>query len=345
MLERMQRFSQFMQQKMTLFIFADIVLALVVGSFYPSLSDVLKPYLPAAMFVMLYPMMIGIAVRELKQVGKEKSTLLLANIMNFLLSPLIAFLWAILAFQGYDPHFIAGWILKLTVPPAGMVLVWTGLSRGRVESALLIQVVGYLIAIAAVPLWMYLLAGTFVDIDLMLISKYVFLIIFLPLTLGIITRMGLIRKLGQNHFQKEVSPFLPPFSSIGMYVVLFTAISGEAPTIIQNLGLIASLGGSVLIIYPLMFMVSLSIASWFDIDYPRAIAIAFSSTAKNHGLTLAIAVSAFGGLAILPPSFLPLFQVLLMLSLWKLSPRIQRVYERRVPSRQITGNAMHSKGG
>lgn len=343
MLERMQKISEFMQKRMTVFIFLDIILALVVGSFYPSVSDALKPYLPVAMFVMLYPMMIGVAIRELKQAGKRKKVLLIINIVNFIVSPLLAFVWALLAFQGFDPNFIAGWILKLTVPPSGMILVWTGLSKGNVESALLAQIIGYIIAIGALPLWMFLLAGNFVNIDLMLISKYVFLIIILPLTFGIITRLALLRKLGREHFQKEVSPFLPPFSSLGMYIVLFTAISGEAQTIIQNIGLIGALAGSIIFIYPLLFVISLYVAYLFNIDYANAIAIAFSSTGKNHGLTLAIAVSAFGGLAILPPSFVPLFQVTLMLSLWKLTPFIKRIYEKKVAqSAPISGVAEES---
>jgi hypothetical protein len=48
------------------------------------------------------------------------------------------------------------------------------------------------------------------------------------------------------------------------------------------------------------------------VDYTRTIAFALSSTTKNNSLRLAIAVPAFGGLAILPPSLLPLFQVPLM---------------------------------
>jgi len=59
------------------------------------------------------------------------------------------------------------------------------------------------------------------------------------------------------------------------------------------------------------------------IIYENAIALDYSTIAKNHGITLALAFSAFGGLSILPAAFAPILQIPLMMTIYHLSPKIK----------------------
>mgnify|MGYP005838483705 CR=1 FL=1 len=325
MINNIKKFSEFLKRYLPLFIFIDILLALSVGFVFPAFATSIKFIIPYAMFVMLFPMMMGIAIRELKMVAKDKKILLISILINFLLSPIIAYIWAKLFFDGLDPLFIVGWILKLTVPCSAMMVAWTGLSKGKTETALVIQVVSFLFAIVAIPFWMIFLLGKDIDINFLFISQKILWIIVLPMIAGIATREWFIRKkYGKEIFNREIKPFLPPISSIGMYIVIFIAVSGEVSAILKNLNLIWILTVSVLIVYPILFFIAIWVSKKLKVSYENAIAIGFSSTAKNHGITLAIALSAFGGLSILPASIVPMLQVILMLGIWKASPRIKR---------------------
>ena len=86
---------------------------------------------------------------------------------------------------------------------------------------------------------------------------------------------------------------------------------------------------SVAIVYPLLFIFSIVFSQKMDLSFENAIAIGFGITAKNHGIALTLAISFFGGLAVLPPSIVPMLQVLLMMGIWKLSPKIRKYFERR----------------
>ena len=328
MIQKIQRFSGFLKEYLPLFIFIDLILALSTGIFFPSFVSSLRFLIPYGMFVMLFPMMMGIVIEELKLVVKDKKILLIAIIINFIISPLIAYFWAKLFFVGLDPKFIAGWILKLTVPCSAMMVAWTGLSKGKTETALVIQVLSFLVAMFAIPLWMILLVGEYVPISFMFIAEKIFWILVLPLIAGIGVRELIIhKKYGKEVFKNDIKPFLPPISSIGMYVVIFIAISGEAAAILTNLHLIWILILSIFIVYPLLFVLSLVISKKSGISYENAIAIGFATTAKNHGITLALAITAFGGLSVLPASIVPMFQILLMLLIWKISPKIKKYFE------------------
>jgi len=330
MIATIQQVSKSLQRYLPFIILADLLAAIAVGSWYPDLVHSLKPLIPYGMMLMLVPIMMGIAIRELKQIATDKKVILIAVLINFVLSPVVAYLWAELFFTALDPKFIAGWILKLIVPCSGMMVAWTGLSGGKTEAALIVQVLSFLVAIVAIPFWLTLLAGKFVVIDFWFIAQQIFWIIILPMIVGIGAREGLIiPRYGKERFNQDIKPFLPPLASIAMVFVIFVAVSGESRLILQNLNLFWILAVSVFIVYPLLFLVSIGVAKMFGLSYEYAIAIGFGTTAKNHGITLALATTTFGGLAVLPPSVVPMFQVLLMLGIWKSSPWVKRYFEKQ----------------
>jgi len=329
MIKKIKKISMFLKKYLPLFLFIDIALALIIGFIFPHVAVSLKFLIPYAMFFMLIPMMMGIAIHELKNVAKNKKILIISIVVNFIISPFIAYLWAKLFFTGLDPMFIAGWILKLVVPCAVMMVAWTGLSNGKTETALVIQVVSYLIAIFAIPLWMTLLVGGTVHVSFMFILGKILLIIILPLILAIATReLFIYKRYGKEVFKNDIKPFLPPISSLGMYIVIFVGVSGEASAIIKNLHLIWILILSVFIVYPILFFIAIWIAKIFNVSYENAIAIGFGSASKNHGITFALALSAFGGLAVLPPSIVPMLQIIIMVGIWKISPKIKKWFEK-----------------
>mgnify|MGYP000600799952 CR=1 FL=1 len=322
--------SKYLQRYLPLIIFADLAAAITIGSWNPDLVHSLKRLIPYGMMLMLIPIMMGIAIRELKQIATDKKVILIAVLINFVLSPVIAYLWAELFFTALDPKFIAGWILKLTVPCSGMMVAWTGLSGGKAETALIVQVLSFLVAIVAIPFWLTLLAGKFVVIDFWFIGKQIFWIIILPMIVGIGAREGLIiPRYGKERFNQEIKPFLPPLASIAMFFVIFVVVSGESAMILKNLDLLWILAISVFIVYPLLFLISIFVAKKSGLSYEYGIAIGFATTAKNHGITLALAATTFGGLSVLPPSVVPMFQVLLMLGIWKFSPWVKKYFEKQ----------------
>ncbi len=325
MVKYIQGFSRFLKKYIPLITLLDILAALYVGTHYHTFTSSLNPLILPVVLLMLLPMMMTIVVKELKLVIRDKKIIIIASLINFVLSPLIGFIWAALFFNGLDPQFIAGWILKLTVPCSSMMVVWTGMSRGKTETALVIQVVSFLLATVAIPLWMTLLVGTYVSVDFWFFGKKIMLIIVLPMVAGASIRELLIcRKYGKKFFKEEIKPFLPPISSVGMFMVIFIAVGGQASAIVDNLHLVGILLISIVLVYPLLLVLSLVVSKKAMIPYQDSIAIGFATTAKNHGIALALAVSSIGGLSILPSTIVPIFQVSLMMIIWKMSSRIEQ---------------------
>jgi ACR3 family arsenite efflux pump ArsB len=87
---------------------------------------------------MIYPMMLKIDFKSVKEVGKNPKGLFLTWIVNWLIKPFtmygIAFLFFMVIYKGIMPDvgqdYLAGAILLGVAPCTAMVFVWSSLTKG-----------------------------------------------------------------------------------------------------------------------------------------------------------------------------------------------------------------------
>lgn len=321
------RFAELMRKYLPIWVAIDIGLALLVGYYFPGVTGASAAY-PFLLFVMLYPMMITLKVEHIGNALKSPKLLAMAVGMNFLITPLLGALWAHVLFHNADPYLTTGFILKVVVPCSGMVAAWTGYARGRVESALVIVAVSLILAIFLVPVWMTLLAGSYVPIDIWVIFKNTLLIVALPLVAGLVTRRYLVHRYGQKRFQ-ALSIYFSPTSTSGMLAMIFIIMSAHAGLLISNFHWVLLIILGIATLYPLLFVIAIFFSRLMHIDHGDCMALGYSVTAKNHAITIGIATTAFAGtLAVLPAAVAPIVQIPIMLLFLNLSGRIERLLYR-----------------
>lgn len=118
-----------------------IVLSMLAGAAagfaYPAAVPALRRYVDLTLYLMLYPMMVGVQVEQVWRAAREARPISLSLFFNFIFSPLPGWFIALLILR-HHPDFAAGLILLASTPCAGMVVGWTGLGRGNVPLALVI---------------------------------------------------------------------------------------------------------------------------------------------------------------------------------------------------------------
>jgi ACR3 family arsenite efflux pump ArsB len=316
-------FRQLLNKYLPAWVGLDLGLALVVGWTWPGVAW-LERLVPLFLLVMLFPMMINLRVEAIGRAVKSPRLLLIAVAMNFVLTPLLGYAWAGMFLRAADPHLISGFILKTLVPGSGMVAAWTGYARGRVESALIIVAVSLLLSLVLVPLWMWFLAGAYVTINPLVILRSMVLIVILPLTAGLLTRKGLVRKIGPERFQHLV-PVFPSVSAAAMLPMIFIIISSQARLVLTNYQSVFLVLAAMASLYPLLFGAVILFSRLAKVDHGDCMALGYSVTAKAHAITIGLATTAFPGtLAVLPAAVAPMIQVTIMLLFLKLSHRIGR---------------------
>lgn len=324
------RLAQFINQHLIKLLMGVIFLGLLVGYILPGVGKQLQVFYPVALFVMLYPMMIGIKIDEVAGAATRFGFITIVLIFNYLISPLLAALLAQVFLDSY-PDFAIGLILIGAVPCSGMILTWTTMAKGNAPMALVITVISLLSGIVLIPLWITILAGKYIPVDTLNMLKTIMYTIVIPLVLGNLTRIWLVNKWGSQKFL-ELKPVFPAVSALGMYMVFFISMMAESVTLVHNphyLGLIAV---PLVIFYTLLLSLAVLYSRFTRASYPDMVALAYGVSGKNSSIALALAVVFFSPLTVMIIAIKPLIQVLFMAGFLRLTSVLQNYWTKVVPS-------------
>ena len=143
-------------------------------------------------WIMIYPMMVQIDFRAIKDVGKKPAGIVLTLVVNWLIKPftmaLLGWLFFKVLFAGWvDPQtateYIAGMILLGVAPCTAMVFVWSQLTKGDANYTLVQVSVNDLILIFAfAPLTALLLGVTEIFVPWQTLVISVLLYVVIPLS-------------------------------------------------------------------------------------------------------------------------------------------------------------------
>lgn len=253
--------------------------------------DFLKNLILPFTFFMVFPMMVTLKVKKVFEGGDTKAQLL-TQIINFGIIPFIAFGLGRLFFPD-RPFMALGLLLAGLVPTSGMTISWTGFAKGNVESAIKMTVIGLIIGSIATPFYVKFLMSANLEINIMAIMKQIVVIVLLPMVAGFLTQQFLIKKLGQETFQKKWAPRFPGMAIIGVLGIVFVAIALKATAIANSPQMLMAIFVPLLIIYFLNYLLATVIGKTF-LPEGDAIALVYGSVMRNLSIALAISINAFG---------------------------------------------------
>ncbi|MBU2872568.1 arsenic resistance protein [Marinobacter salexigens] len=242
-------------------------------------------------FLMVYPMMVTMNLRQLLQPGGGK-LMWATQLLNFILIPAIGYGAGLLFFPA-EPFARLALLLTSLLPTSGMTISWTGFAKGNVPAAVRMTVVGLIAGSLLAPLYLKGLLGAVIEIPVSQVFMQIALIVFLPLVLGYLTQRALISKHGQERFQKDIKPKFPPFSTLGVLGVVFVSMALKSQDILNNPGSLLAYLTPLLLIYALNFVISTLVGKAL---FPRgdAIALVYGTVMRNLSIALAIAMGVFG---------------------------------------------------
>ncbi|MFW5974001.1 MAG: arsenic resistance protein [Natrialbaceae archaeon] len=292
-----------------------IVVGLVSGPFLGSgVESVLQAAVVPVLFLMVYPMMITLDLRELLKVRRHAGLVGVSLVLNFGLAPLVAVGLARLLFAG-DPHYAVGLYFIALIPTSGMTAAWTGLAGGDLEGALVAMSVNLLAAVAILPAYLSVLVGADVGLESAALYRQLALVVVLPMLAGAVTRWGLLRRYGSDGFRR-LKPTFGGLSSLGVVSIVFVAMAMRAESVLADP--VASLA----VIVPLVAFYTIvlgfsSVVGRLLLDPSRAVALVYATNMRNLSIALAIAAA---------PGFPPVEAVLPIALAYLLQPPLGAAY-------------------
>jgi ACR3 family arsenite transporter len=278
-----------LQKNLTLSIPGSMVIGIIFGNFYN--VAFLKAWIIPLTFLMVYPMMVTLNINELLTKGDTKLQIV-AQVINFTIIPFLGLSIGKLFFP--DNHLMTlGLLLTSLLPTSGMTISWTGFAKGNVPAAIKMTIIGLLAGSLLTPIYLKLLMGTVVKISLLEVFGQISLIVFLPLITGYATQRLLVKRLGNERYEKQLKPQFPMFSTLGVLGIVFVSMALKAKIIVSNPIILMYFLLPIALIYLINFMLSTIIGKLFFND-KDAIALVYGTVMRNLSIALAVVMGIFG---------------------------------------------------
>jgi ACR3 family arsenite efflux pump ArsB len=281
-------------------------------SSYASLHKVIYSNLIVLfVFFMIYPMMINMDWSEVKRVVKEPKAVLLSIFYNYIMTPIIAYFLAKLFI--HNSELALGFMLVMMIPVSSSSVGYTGIVKGSVEVAMIAQAFNFLLIPILTPLYLHFIAkGSNIHVPMNSILKSILIVVILPMILGYITRVIIIKSKGKKGL-KNIKPLTGLMTLFSMLFVIFFIFFLKGNMLLSKWGILVQLGIITLIYIILALLLETFINKKTGLSYKEHMGIVFLSTGKNNGTAVALATMAFGPLVAIPAAILPIFQIILLI--------------------------------
>lgn len=249
-------------------------------------------------FWVIFPVMVNTDFERVFAHFKEPRPVFCSLALNFMVSPLIAWVVAHFFLVEYPDLSIALLIVAL-LPTSAMSAAWTSFSGARMSTALYLIPINLLFAaFIGLPFLLPLFSGGDYIIDKFLIIKNILLVFLTPLILGDLARRLLIRAKGQSVYQETIKPQLSGISAMGVLTLLFLVISLKRNLILlDNIGMIWTILVPVVLYYGLMYLASIGWALFLVrrgvLPGNKAVVIVYTSVARHVNISMAVILSTF----------------------------------------------------
>lgn len=302
----------FFQKYLSLWVILCMAAGVLIGKFLPAVPDFLNQFeyakvsIPMAILIwlMIYPMMMKVDFKSIKDVGKNPKGLFVTWVTNWLIKPFtmygIASLFFFVVFKGFispdlATEYLAGAVLLGAAPCTAMVFVWSTLTKGN-PAYTVVQVAtnDLIILVAFVPIVKFLLGVSKVSVpwDTLILSVVLFVVV--PLAGGILTRFFVTKRKGEDYFESVYIHKFDNATSIGLLLTLVLLFAFQGETIINNPLHIVLIAVPLTIQTFLIFFIAYLACRFLKLPHQIAAPAGMIGASNFFELAVAVAIALFG---------------------------------------------------
>jgi ACR3 family arsenite transporter len=233
-----------------------MVLGVVLGRAFPGVTNAVRGLefaqgsqinvaIAVLIWLMIYPMMLKIDFRSIADVRRRPTGILITLFVNWLVKPFsmaaIAYLFFRVLFlpwigEELANQYVAGAIILAAAPCTAMVFVWSYLTDGDPAYTLVqVSLNDLIMLVLFAPIVGLLVTGAStlrVPYDVLFYSVIAFIVI--PLALGSLSRVVLIRLKGEQWFARTYVALFQPVTVLALLATLVLIFAFQADNIVSR---------------------------------------------------------------------------------------------------------------
>jgi ACR3 family arsenite efflux pump ArsB len=267
-----------------------IILGLLLSNF-SIVSNIFSQLIVPFLFLMLLALFINIPLNNLKSGFFNGRFALLSLIINFIWTPILAYLLGFI-FLSYNTALWIGFIMLIVTPCTDWYLMFTELAKGNTKLSLSLLPLNLLLQLILLPIYLYLFTGITGGFNLYLLIESIVLVVVLPFILASLFKYTVNKILNIDKRDKIYSIF-EDISIISLGLAVFSMFASQGSILLNNLWIILILLIPLLLFFIINFIFVRFIKITIKMPYKDYVSLTFTTLARNSPIALAIAVTSF----------------------------------------------------
>jgi ACR3 family arsenite efflux pump ArsB len=273
------------------FIILSALLGILLGKISSSIEQNAGALIEIFLMVMLFFTFLGVDIKEITKSFTHLKFSISALTINFLWTPVFAFLLAKM-FLAEQMSLQIGFIMLMVTPCTDWYLIFTGLAGGNVPLGSSILPLNLIVQIILLPVYLFVFMGQQVSFDMGTILQSIIFVLVIPLSSSNLVKL-MIRKMKRGAYFDKVLEKNDALQFVLLCGAIISMFASQGSVLLANLIIFTRLLFPLLLFFAVNFFLSLYTGKKLGLPFQDIVPLIFTTSARNSPISLAIAIITF----------------------------------------------------
>ncbi|HIX55387.1 MAG TPA: bile acid:sodium symporter [Candidatus Sphingobacterium stercoripullorum] len=281
----MEKLSKY--QSLTILI--ALAIGLVLGNVSTAIADISAKLIVPLIMLMLFGLFLTIKMSDLKAAFMNVRFSLTSLLINFVWTPVFAFILGLIFLSSNLPVWI-GFVMLMVTPCTDWYLVFTNLAKGNLALSTAILPINLILQVLLLPAYLLLFFGQTGSIEANFLLESILLVLVVPFLLALVANQWTTKV---AKLKGGLLDFFKNSQILFLSLAIMAMFASEGKNLILNYNILLKLLIPIFIFFLITYLLGVSISKWLKFTDGEKVSLVLTTMARNSPISLAIAVSAF----------------------------------------------------